>query len=206
MNWRILATAGLLLAHAGQALAESSEAHGAHGWDTTALAASFVNFFLLLAILVYLFRGKTREFLKARRASVENALNEAATLKAAAEAKHREYSERLAKLDQELEQIRKDMASAGAKERDRIVSEAEQKAARMRREAEFMIEQHAKQLRADLAREAAETAVGLAEELLLKATTQYDHQRLAQEYLATVAKRPSLRPSQAPDFPSESQV
>ena len=206
MNWRIVAIATFALGQAGLALAESSEGHGSHGWDTTALTASFVNFFLLMALFVYLFRSKMNEFLKARRASVENALNEAAKLKADAEAKHREYTDRLARLDDELEQIRKEMLAAGAKERDRIVAEAEHKAARMRREAEFMIEQHAKQLRADVSRETAETAVRLAEELLLKATTQYDHQRLAQEYLAHVAKRPSLRPSRAPDMPAESQV
>ena len=178
---------------------EAAEAHGEHaghgGWDTEALAASVVNFVVLVGLFTYLFRDKLRSFLKERRASVEQALKEAARMKAEAEVKHKEYSERLARLDQELAQIKAEMIAAGRTERDRIIADAEQKAARMRKEAEFIIEQHVKQLRVDLSREAAATAIAAAEQLLLRATTTYDQQRLAQEYLTAIAKtRPSTPP------------
>ncbi|MET0342003.1 MAG: ATP synthase F0 subunit B [Polyangiales bacterium] len=182
------------------ALAEEHAEHAAehgehHGWDQQALIASFVNFAILIGLFVYLFRNSLKSFLKARRAEVQNALEEAARLKAEAEAKHREYSERLAKLDQELAQIKNDLIEAGKQERDRIIADAEHKAARLRREAEFIIEQHAKQLRVDLSREAANAAVAAAEQLLLRATTTYDQQRLANEYLASLnANRPSSQP------------
>ncbi len=178
--------------------------HGEHGWDQTALIASFFNFFILLFIFVKLGKGKIAAALKARKAEIEDALSEAARLKAEAAVKHREYSERLAKLDDELAQIKRDMIDAGTKERDRIVADAEQKAARMRREAEFIIEQQVKQLRADLVTEAAETAVAAAEELLLRTTTSYDQQRLAQEYLKALAEQsgadikiPSIAPRES---------
>ncbi len=92
------------------------------------------------------------------------------------------------------------MISAGEKERDRILAEAEHKAARMRRESEFLIEQQAKQLRADLLREATESAVTAAEQLLIKSTTNFDQQRLAQEYLSSLeqdskGKKPKARPT-----------
>jgi F-type H+-transporting ATPase subunit b len=181
---------------------EEAEAHGAHGehggWDTGAILASVVNFIVLLGLFSYLFKDSLNKFLKERKATVERELNEAARLKAEAEAKHKEYSERLAKLDQELEQIKKDMIAAGVKERDRIVAEAEQKAARMRREAEFIVEQQVKQLRTDLAREAAEAAVSAAAELLSKATTSYDHQRLAQDYLTALQGNHGAQKSIAP--------
>lgn len=199
---RIAALACALGAPALALADQAAEAHGAHegGVDSTALLASFVNFALLLALFSYLFRGKLQAFLRERRAAVEQALAEAARLKAEAEIKHREYSERLAKLDQELAQIKAEMIAAGKSERDRIVAEAEQKAARMRREAEFIVEQHAKQLRADLTREAAEAAIGAAEQLLLRATTTYDQQRLAQEYLAALAAtEPVAQPQKKPN-------
>jgi F-type H+-transporting ATPase subunit b len=177
---------------------EAAEAHGEHaehGWDNQALIASFVNFVILIGLFVYLFSGSLKKFLVARRAEVQNALEEAARLKSEAEAKHREYSERLARLDQELAQIKRDMIDAGKQERDRIIADAEHKAARMRREAEFIIEQYAKQLRVDLTREAADAAVAAAEQLLLRATTTYDQQRLANEYLASLnASRPPTTP------------
>jgi F-type H+-transporting ATPase subunit b len=163
--------------------------HGEHAWDSTALVASFVNFVILIGVFVYLFRASLKKFLVERRASVEQALTEAARMKAEAEAKHREYSQRLATLDQELAQIKKDMIEAGARERDRIITEAEQKAARMRHEAEFIIDQQVKQLRNDLMAEAAEAAVAAAEALLLKTTTSYDQQRIAQEYLNALSSK-----------------
>jgi F-type H+-transporting ATPase subunit b len=188
------------------------EAHGGehaeHGWDNTALIASFVNFFILLFIFVKLGKDKIAGFLKERKAEVENALSEAARIKAEAAAKHREYSERLAKLDEELAQIKRDMIEAGTRERDRIVAEAEHKAARMRREAEFIIEQQAKQLRADIMQEAAEAAVSAAESLLLKTTTSYDQQRIAQEYLKAISEQSgaSGKPSTPSIAPTESRA
>ena len=173
----------------------AADAHGGHGWDQQALIASIVNFAILLGLFVYLFSGKLKSFLVERRAEVSKQLEEAARLKAEAEVKHKEYTERLARLDQELAQIKADLIAAGKQERDRIIADAEQKAARMRREAEFIIEQHAKQLRVDLTNEAAEAAVAAAEQLLLRATTTYDQQRLAQEYLASLnANRPASQP------------
>ena len=45
---------------------------------------------------------------------------------------------RLEKLDQEMVEIRGDMIKAGEAERDRIVAQAEEKAARMRKDAGFL--------------------------------------------------------------------
>jgi F-type H+-transporting ATPase subunit b len=177
-----------------------AQEHGEHGWDTTAIIASFVNFAVLIGVFVYLFSGSLKKFLKERRASVEVALTEAARMKAEAEAKHKEYAARMATLDKELASIKAEMVAAGQKERDRIIADAEQKAARMRNEAEFIIEQHVKQLRSELSREASIAAISAAEELLARTTTTYDQQRLAQEYLAAIsAKGPAdARKSVAP--------
>ena len=204
---KVLLTVAVMLLLPALGLAEDHGAeHGEHGgWDVTSIVASFVNFFVLIGLFVFLFKGKLTEFLKERRAQVEVELNEAARLRAEAEAKHKEYSERMAKLDQELGQIKREMIAAGEKERDRIVAEAEEKASRMRKEAEFIIEQQAKQLREDLKREASEAAVTAAEQLLEKATTSFDQQRLAQEYLAALQKT-SGEPKKTQTTPPPSQT
>jgi F-type H+-transporting ATPase subunit b len=181
----LLLVPALALATDGEAHAE----HGEHGWDTTGLIASCVNFVILVSVFVYLFKDKVAAALKQRKASVEQALTEAARLKAEAEAKHKEYTERLAQLDQELASIKREMVAAGVKERDRIVAEAEHKAARMRREAEFIIEQYVKQLRSELSRETAEAAAQAAEALLLSSTTSHDQQRIAQDYLSALSAK-----------------
>jgi F-type H+-transporting ATPase subunit b len=184
---------------------EHAGGHASHGWDTTALAASFVNFFVLIAVFVYLFKDSLKNFLVSRKAEIEKELLEAARLKAEAEVKHKEYSDRLAKLDSELAKMKQDMVEAGKREFDRIIAEAEHKAARMRKEAEFVIEQQAKTLRNEITRESTEGAVAAAAELLLRATTTYDQQRLAQEYLSSLAGNGSVRKSIAPNQ-AESQL
>lgn len=169
-------------------------AHGAsehHGLDHFQLYAAALNFFVLLLLFHWKGTPAIAAFLKSRRKNVEDALNEAAEMKAAAEAKQKEYQERIAQLDVEIAKLREEMIKTGEAERDRIVAEAEQKAARMRRETEFTIEQQLKQLRIDLTREAVEAAVRGARTELEKQASDSDQQRLAKGYLEAVAKETS---------------
>lgn len=142
-----------------------------------------VNFIALLLLFGWVIRKKGNPALAERRKQVEAELEEAQRLRAEAEKRHMETATRLERLDQEMLHIRADMVKAGEAERDRIVAQAEEKAARMRKDAGFLIEQQIKQLREDLTREAAEAAVQAAKELLQKSTTDSDQDRLAEAYL-----------------------
>jgi F-type H+-transporting ATPase subunit b len=81
---------------------------------------------------------------------------------------------------------REALVRAAEGERERIVAEAEAKAARMRKDAEFLALQELKQVRQELWREAVEAAVLAAHELLTTGITTADQERLAEEYLATL--------------------
>ena len=122
--------------------------------------------------------------LAARREEVEKELAEAQRLRAEAEARRQQTASRLERLDEEMAQIRSDMIKAGEAERDRIVAQAEEKAARMRKDASFLIEQQMKQLRRELTQEAASAAVAAAQELLVAQTTETDQEKLAEGYLS----------------------
>jgi F-type H+-transporting ATPase subunit b len=174
--------------------AAHGEAHGAgaHGEEHHAeinwfeLGGSIVNFALLLVVLFLLMRKSLPEFLRNRRASVVEGMEEARRVKEEAEAKHKEYSQRIANLDAELDRLRDEMRRAGMDERDRIVSDASKRAEKMREEARFLIDQQMKQLREDLTREAIEAAVATAEKVLLETTNAQDQERLAKDYLGTI--------------------
>jgi F-type H+-transporting ATPase subunit b len=161
-------------------------AHDAHAMNYTDLAGSFFNFAVWLLALVFLLRKPVAEFLRNRRATVIEGMEEAKRVKEEAEAKYREYSERIENLDAELERLRDEMRRAGMEERERIVAEAARKGDKMREEARFLIDQQMKQLRDDLTREAIEAAVRAAQELLEKGTGAADQERLAQEYLGAI--------------------
>jgi len=174
-------------------LAEEEIGHGAHDGhgeltfrgllSSPDFQGTLVNFGALILLFAWVIRKKGNPALAERRKQVEAELEEAKRLRAEAEKRHMETATRLEKLDQEMVQIRGEMIKAGEAERDRIVAQAEEKAARMRRDASFLIEQQIKQLREDLTREAASAAVSAAQDLLQKSTTDSDQDRLAEAYL-----------------------
>ncbi len=167
--------------------------HEAH-FDPIKFLATVVNFLIWLAIVVWLGRKPISEYLKNRRLAVEEGLEEAKRLSAEAQEKHAEYSARLERLDEELDKLKGEMIQAGEVESDRIIQEAEARAARMRKDATFLVEQQMKQLRLDLTREAIEAAVAAAEEVLSKQVAANDQQRLADDYLSQIAE--SMRESE----------
>ena len=144
---------------------------------------TLVNFLVLVGLIAWVIRKKGNPALAARRAEVEKELAEAQRLRAEAEKRHMETATRLQKLDDEMVQIRGDMIKAGEAERDRIVEQAEEKAARLRKDTSFLIEQQIKQLRKELTQEAASAAVVAAQELLQERTTDADQDQLAEAYL-----------------------
>lgn len=176
--------------------AHGADAHGGHGHGEVSVSAlmndkkfiaSLISFGVLMAILVFVGRRRIRASLENRRREIEEAVEEARRREEEAEAKRKEFEERLAQLDSEMEKIREEVIRAGEVERDRIVEDAEAKAALMRKDAKFQIEQQMKQLRDDLTREAVDAAVAAAGEILKEKTTATDQQRLAQTYLEQVA-------------------
>lgn len=170
--------------HEAAATPEGHELSFGHLIQSPEFQGTVFNFLVLVGLLVWVVRSKVNPLLAARRAEVEQELAEAQRLRAEAERRHRETASRLQKLDEEMVQIRAEMVKAGEAERDRIVAQAEEKAARIRKDTQFFIEQQVKQLRKDLMQEAASAAVQAAHELLEKATTEGDQDRLAESYLS----------------------
>lgn len=159
---------------------------GEHHFNVMDFVATVVNFLIWLAIVILLLRKPLTSYLKSRRLAVVEGLEQSKRLREAAEKKHAEYTERLKHLDDELAKLRQEMIQAGEAERDRIIAEAEARAARMRRDAQFVIDQQMKQLKADLTREAIEAAILAAEGVLGEQTSGADQQRLADDYLGNL--------------------
>lgn len=165
------------------------------------LWGSIFNFTLLMTLLVLMGGPKIKAFLVGRKAGVETALNEAAEMKAKAEAKYAEYQKRLANLDNEIAEIRSEIVKSGEVERERILAEAEHKATRLRRDAEFLIEQQLKQLRLDLHKEMVEAALSAAEKTLREKTTADDQQRIARDFVRTMSPMNSDVPPRVTQMP-----
>ena len=178
---------------------EGPAAHGGHGDGhlhlfsprdgVIGIFAMLFNFGVLAAILYWLGRKPLAGFLEARHFAIRDALAEAQKTRAEAEARFKEYSTRLDHLDRELARLREEMKTVAESERDRIVADAEERGARLGREADFLLAQELKQVRKDLERELAAAAVGAAEETLRKVTTEQDQVRLAESYLDVLGEQ-----------------
>lgn len=170
----------------------------------TTFWAAIINFSLLVYLLRRFGKQPLSEFLVNRRREMEQAMAEAAAAKQKAEAKYKEYTDRLQTLDQELEKLRSDIERAAQEDKQRIVAEAEETARRLRRETESLIDQHARALRDAMRHEMVDAAVAAAEKLLRVELTDADQQRLAQGFSQELTGTPEIAQARAPLPPKAS--
>jgi F-type H+-transporting ATPase subunit b len=158
------------------------------GGKTPPFIATLANFGILVAGYYLLGRKPILAGLQSRRESIAKEIEEAQRMRQEAEERAKTYQAKLAKLQDEVLAAREALLRAGEAENDRIVKEAEAKAARMRKDAEFLVEQELKQIRQDLWRGAVDAAVTAAEEVLKRGVTTADQERLAEEFLTDLGK------------------
>jgi len=149
--------------------------------------ASVLNFALLGFILYRFGKKPLAEALVKRKAAIMGDIVTASRLKKEAEARLKEYEDKFENLEETMEQLRAEYAAQAELEKQHILTEAEERRARMRRDAEFRIEQELKAARAELLQQAVEEAVAAAEALVKQRVGQTDQERLADDYLKTVS-------------------
>jgi F-type H+-transporting ATPase subunit b len=163
-----------------------------HQVDSGVILKDFVwrciNFAVLIGLLVYFVRKPIRNALQNRRAEIEKTLADAAAARDAAEARAKEYQEKLAKAAAEIESIYAAIRREGELERDKILASAREMAAKIELEADAKAASAVARARLELRAEAARLAVQLAEELLAKNVTAADQKRLVDEYMQKVGE------------------
>lgn len=159
-------------------------------WRPEGMPVPFGALALNAAILYFLLfkygRKPVGDSLRQRKLGIMKGIEDAAKMKAQAEARLAEYEKKLDEVDQEVERIRREMKEAGEAERARILSEAKERRARLERDARTLIEQELKAARENLVRDTVRAAVKSAEVSLTSRIGDADQQRLAQEYLASI--------------------
>jgi F-type H+-transporting ATPase subunit b len=159
------------------------------GRDTPPYLAMLINFAILVAGYYLLGKKPIAAALQNRRDTISKDIDEANKMLGEAKARAQTYQVKLERLEEEVKTARAALVQAGEAERDRIVGDAEAKAERMRKDAEFLVDQELKQIRQDLWRDTVEAAVGAAEELLKKRVTAADQERMAEDYLADLGAK-----------------
>lgn len=157
--------------------------------------AALLNF-AVFAWVIYRFGKKpVQESLVKRKETILRDIETAQKMREEAEQRLREYEDKLAHIDQEIERIRADFREQGERDRKRIQLEAEEKRERMLKDAQFLIEQESKQIRTTLLRETVEAAVQAAEQVLRSRISNEDQDRLADQFLKQIATAKGAAPS-----------
>lgn len=145
-----------------------------------------LNLVLFLGVLVYFLRKPLSNWLAERRDGVLAAQKKAADDRNKAEQLTREIQARLAKIENEIADIRLTAEKDAVHEEANLVTQAEADAKRLVARTEADIESRMRAARAELLEYAAGLSVKTAEEILRKSLTADDQRRLAQEGLASL--------------------
>jgi F-type H+-transporting ATPase subunit b len=179
---------------AAEAQGEGAE-HEAPSIEGKRLAFQFLNFGVLVFILVKFGGPPVSRALQARSQQIKSDLASAAELRAAAQARFEQQEKRLASLEQEIAAITAGIKQEAEAEKARLIAMAEERAKRIREESEFIIEQQVKQAEEDLRRQTAVAAVALAEKIVRSQLGAADQQRLIDTFVGDVASANGARPA-----------
>jgi F-type H+-transporting ATPase subunit b len=156
-----------------------------------AFIALLINFGLLAGLYYTLAKKPVAEGLKQRRINIGKDIEDARKMLEEAKERAKKYQADLKNADTDAATAKTTLVSAGKGEVERLLLDTEERAERMKRDAERLIEQERKQVEHDLLIETIELAVTQAHKVLEQSATPEDHARLANELLAELARKPA---------------
>jgi F-type H+-transporting ATPase subunit b len=156
-----------------------------------AFIALVVNFGVLFVGYYLLGKKPISEALKQRRVTIGKAIEDAQAMLGEAKERAKKYQADLKNADTDAADAKTALIAAGKGEVERMLLEANEKAERMKRDADRLVEQERKQVQHDLLLETIDKAMGEAARTLEKTVTAEDHARLADDLLKELAGKPS---------------
>ncbi len=148
-----------------------------------------INFALLVIILfVVLRKASIKDFFAARREEIKKKFQKLSSEKAAAEARYRELEEKLKEFETTKKEIIEQYKAEGIKEKERIISEAQERAAQILDQADKTIEREIQAARDRLMEQVVDSAAKKAKELIEKEIKTSDQDQLVNEFIEKVEK------------------
>jgi F-type H+-transporting ATPase subunit b len=177
-----------LLLVAGPAFAQAGNDTGTD--STSGWAFRWINFALLMAILVYGFSKAAPKF-RAHSEEISKKIAEGTRAREAAEQMRREVRTKMAGIDAELAAMRADAKRAGEVEAERIRAMAKSEAEMIERAAGAEIAAAERASRLELRAAAARLAVERAEAMLREQLTSSDESALFRTFVAELERSPN---------------
>ena len=145
-----------------------------------------VNFAALLIILVKFCAKPIGNALSSRRNDVKEEIESVESKRVAAEKSFKDFEQKLAGVEQEIETIVERAIAQAEIEKAKIIEKAEQTAADIKRQAELAVIKEINDAKRILKIEVAEKAAAMAEELIVRNLTANDQVKIIEDYLVKV--------------------
>jgi len=163
---------------------EAVAAEGAGEWrETYDVIMMWINFGLLVFVIVKFARNPIRNFFQARQLEVSRQVDRLEADKAQSEAQIQQTRQLMEDSRLRFEEIRKRIVNQGQKQRDHIIAEAKEHGRVMVEDARRKAENRIRQARHTLREEMIDTAVQLAARRLPREITAEDQQNFLNLYL-----------------------
>lgn len=151
--------------------------------------ATLINFGVFVFVVVRFGSKPLANALRTRKDTIMRDIDEAQRMREASEKRLAEYEQRIEKIEEDLDRIRREFREQGERERERILAEANERRDRMKKDAEFLLSQELKQMRLDLLNETVEKAVARAADLLGQKLTPSEQDRYLEAFLIQLPAR-----------------
>ena len=150
------------------------------------LLIQFINFAILLGVILKFARKPFKDYLQKRRDAVKEKIDEAERLLKEASAAKARYEEKLSGLEAEIQDFRKSITEAMEEEKKKVLDEAHELAARIREQARLAYEQEMKEAMEKVQAEVAGRTIEAATVRVREMFKQDDHDRLVEEFIQKV--------------------
>ncbi|HMD33088.1 MAG TPA: ATP synthase F0 subunit B [Candidatus Acidoferrales bacterium] len=173
----------LLAAHPVWAAEEAEEA------SPLTTVFQWINFAVVAGVFGWLLVKKAPAFFSARSSQIASAIDEAAKVKAQADAQRREAEQRLANLAREIEELRAAAARDAVAEAARIQAATKEEAAKIDRSAKMELDAAARGARIELRELATRLSIERAEAVLRTQMTPAAEDGMFAAFLGDLAGR-----------------
>ena len=152
------------------------------------LAISFLNFFILVGILVYKLRQPLKDFVQMRHKSLREEIQAVREQLQAASEKFEEYSRKLSAVDSEIQSLRSQLKDDIAQMNQRVLMEAKKASEAVVHDARVSAQSLLSDLKADLYSDLVYRVVGRSESLIQQRLTSDERVRIQQEFSKQVER------------------
>jgi F-type H+-transporting ATPase subunit b len=144
---------------------------------------AIINFTIFGVVMFLLLRKPIKKFFADRSAMLKESLASAERAETQAAARAKDIQQRMAKIESDIADLKKQSEQMGEEERARVVAHAEKTSEKMKADTTRMIAQELRRVKKSLRGTTVDVAILMAERILQQEITPDDQGRLAKQFV-----------------------